>query len=42
MDDPVTTIDFSPSGNHDPSHPLEHEDVDATQSDRTIRTLLIL
>jgi autophagy-related protein 11 len=28
MDDPVPTIDFSPSGNPDASYTLEREDVD--------------
>jgi autophagy-related protein 11 len=33
MDDPVPTIDFSPSGNLDAPYPLEREDVDGTYED---------
>jgi autophagy-related protein 11 len=41
MDNPVPTIDFSPSGNSESSS-LECEGVNGTQSDHTIWTLLIL
>lgn len=32
MDDPVPTIDFSPSGNLDASYSLEREDVDGNSN----------
>ena len=36
MDDPVPTIDFSPSGTQDASYPLEREDVDGRQLHLTV------
>ena len=34
MDDPVPTIDFSPSGNADSPYSLERDDVDSQSSSR--------
>lgn len=36
MDDPVPSIDFSPSGNLDASYSLEREDVDGNYSPHLI------
>jgi hypothetical protein len=36
MDDPVPTIDFSPSGNLDASYSLEREDVDGNNAQSCI------
>lgn len=36
MDDPVPTIDFSPSGSLDASYSLEREDVDGNNCNRVV------